>query len=127
MTNSFHDLFIILEQSGLTKQGIEQSDSRSSACRDNRISKIYHDVTLNGGISSGEFTDKGHVTSMDQCIGKCCASDSCNVAFVIKDTCFAVKCKTYDECGLKAAVSDYYNPRIAYVNWSPPKELTDGM
>lgn len=95
--------------------------AKPQTCKDIRVSKIYHDVTLKGGINSGEFTDKGHVTSIEECTAKCCAIDSCNVAFVIKDTCFAVKCKSYSDCELKPAVSDYYNPQIVYVSWSPPR------
>ena len=86
------------------------------------MSKIYREVTLKGGINSGEFMDKGHITDMLECIAKCCAQDTCNVAFVIKETCFAVKCKSYEDCGLKTAVSAYYKPMIAYVNWSPPQQ-----
>ena len=99
--------------------------TRDAACRDLRVSRVFHDVTLRGGISSGEFTDKGHVESIDECIAKCCSVDTCNLAFVIKDTCFAVKCKSYNDCGLKSAISEYYNPKIAYVNWSPPKDELD--
>jgi len=90
-----------------------------------RVSKVYRDVTLNGGINSGDFTDKGHVASMDECVSKCCDSDTCNVAFVIKDTCFLVKCKSYENCGLKSAISDYYSPKITYINWNPPKDLDE--
>ena len=90
-----------------------------------RVSKVYRDVTLNSGINSGDFTDKGHVANMDECVSKCCDSDTCNVAFVIKDTCFLVKCKSYDTCGLKSAISDYYSPKISYINWSPPKDLEE--
>lgn len=107
------------EQTGDTKALIT---TKPSSCKDVRVSKVYRDVTLKGGISSGDFTDKGHVTSMDECINKCCGTDTCNVAFVIKDTCFTVKCSSYDDCALKSAVSEYYSPKIAYINWNPPKD-----
>ena len=94
----------------------------SSTCSKSRLSKVYRNVTLRDGINSGEFTDRGSITNMDDCVKQCCADDNCNVAFVIKETCFTVKCKNYDTCSLKSAMSQYYNPRIAYVNWSPPKE-----
>lgn len=106
-------LLDIAKDSGL----LENAD----ACKNMRISKIYKEVTLKGGISSGEFIDKGHISDMTECINKCCAQDTCNVAFVIKETCFAVKCKSYEDCGLKPAVSQFYSPKIAYVNWSPPQ------
>lgn len=111
---------------GVTKGDISEKDEKEeggpSTCKDMRVSKVFRDVTLNGGISSGDFTDKGHVSSMDECVTKCCDAETCNVAFVIKDTCFLVKCKSYEHCGLKSAISKYYNPKIAYINWSPPKD-----
>ncbi|XP_065644692.1 uncharacterized protein LOC100203833 isoform X37 [Hydra vulgaris] len=102
-------------------------ESNKAACKDIRLSKVHHGVTLSGGINAGEFTDKGHVETMDECVERCCSSDSCNVAFVIKDTCFAVKCKSYNDCNLKSAMSEYYNPRIVFVNWSPPKDLGESV
>ncbi|XP_065681083.1 uncharacterized protein LOC100203833 isoform X13 [Hydra vulgaris] len=102
-------------------------ESNKAACKDMRLSKVHHGVTLSGGINAGEFTDKGHVETMDECVERCCSSDSCNVAFVIKDTCFAVKCKSYNDCNLKSAMSEYYNPRIVFVNWSPPKDLGESV
>ena len=95
---------------------------QSNVCTKSRISKVYRNVTLRDGINSGEFTDRGSVFNMEDCIKQCCSDDNCNLAFIIKDTCFTVKCKSYEACSLKAAISRYYNPRIAYVSWSPPKE-----
>lgn len=94
----------------------------SNACMKSRLSKVYRNVTLRDGIKSGEFTDRGSVSKMDDCVKQCCGDENCNLAFVIKETCFTVKCKGYDTCSLKPAVSRYYNPKIAFVNWSPPKD-----
>uniref|UniRef100_A0A7M5X7V4 Uncharacterized protein n=1 Tax=Clytia hemisphaerica TaxID=252671 RepID=A0A7M5X7V4_9CNID len=116
----------IATETGSTKGEISSSNEEST-CKDMRVSKIYNDVTLNGGINSGDFTDKGHVSSIDECVSKCCDTDTCNVAFVIKNTCFLVKCKSYDNCGLKSARSEYYSPKIAYINWNPPKDLDDAV
>lgn len=94
-------------------------------CRpDQLIFIIINDISYIG-INSGDFTDKGHVSDINECISKCCDTDTCNVAFVIKDTCFLVKCKSYQNCGLKSAISEYYSPKIAYINWNPPKDLDD--
>eukprot|EP00794_Sanderia_malayensis_P011221 gene11221-12400_t len=99
----------------------------SGVCAKSRISKIYQNITLKDGVKSGEFTDHGDVRSMNDCLKHCCSDDNCNLAFVIKTTCFTVKCRDYDSCSLKSAVSKYYNPRIAFVNWNPPRQnLGDG-
>lgn len=83
-------------------------------------------MTLRGGIKSGNFTDKGVVKNMDECSAFCCADEKCNVAFLIRDNCFLVSCKDYNSCQVKPALSEYYHPRLAYVNWSPPDEEIPG-
>ena len=112
------NVYFLVDSSGVSKSTLVESN----VCTKSRLSKVYRNVTLRDGINSGEFTDRGSVLNMEDCITQCCGDDNCNLAFVIKDTCFTVKCKSYDACTLKSAVSHYYNPRIAYVNWSPPKD-----
>lgn len=84
-------------------------------------------MTLRGGIKAGNFTDKGVVKNMDECSAFCCADERCSVAFLIRDNCFLVECKDYDSCKMKPALSEYYHPRLAYVNWSPPDDEIPGM
>ncbi len=105
-----------------SQNSIKSSVTLSGACSKSRVSKIYRNITLRDGVNAGEFTDRGNVKDMDGCLKHCCSDENCNLAFVIKETCFTVKCKNYEACSLKSAISKYYNPRIAYVNWSPPKE-----
>lgn len=83
-------------------------------------------MTLRGGIKAGNFTDKGVVKNMEECSAFCCADVQCNVAFLIRDNCFLVACKDYDSCKMKPALSEYYRPRMAYVNWSPPDDEIPG-
>lgn len=83
-------------------------------------------MTLRGGIKAGNFTDKGVVKNMAECSAFCCADEQCNVAFLIRDNCFLVACKDYDSCKMKPALSEYYRPRMAYVNWSPPDDEIPG-
>ena len=63
---------------------------------------------------------------MEECSAFCCADEQCNVAFLIRDNCFLVACKDYDSCKMKPALSEYYRPRMAYVNWSPPDDEIPG-
>ena len=83
-------------------------------------------MTLRGGIKAGNFTDKGVVKNMEECSAFCCADEQCNVAFLIRDNCFLVACKDYDSCKMKPALSEYYRPRMAFVNWSPPDDEIPG-
>nr|XP_058966247.1 uncharacterized protein LOC131792849 [Pocillopora verrucosa] len=94
----------------------------SDACDKLSVSNTIFNVTLRGGIKSGNFTDKGVVKHMDECSAYCCADGQCNVAFLIRDNCFLVSCKDYESCQIKPALSEYYHPRLAYVNWSPPDD-----
>ena len=92
------------------------------ACKDQSVSKTLFNVTLIAGIKSGTFTDKGLVRDMAECSSHCCSEDTCNVAFLIRDNCFLVACQDYESCHVKPALSEYYHPRLAYVNWSPPDQ-----
>ena len=96
------------------------------ACDKYSVSNTIYNVTLRGGIKSGNFTDKGVVKHMDECSAFCCADEKCNVAFLIRDNCFLVSCKDYNSCRVKPALSEYYHPRLAYVNWSPPDDEIPG-
>ena len=96
------------------------------ACSKLSVSNTIYNVTLRGGIKSGNFTDKGVVKNMDECSAFCCADERCNVAFLIRDNCFLVTCKDYGSCAMKPALSEYYHPRLAYVNWSPPDDEIPG-
>ncbi|XP_022798423.1 uncharacterized protein LOC111336565 isoform X1 [Stylophora pistillata] len=92
------------------------------ACDKLTVSNTIFNATLRGGIKSGNFTDKGVVKHMNECSAYCCADAQCNVAFLIRDNCFLVSCKDYESCQIKPALSEYYHPRLAYVNWSPPDD-----
>ncbi|XP_015765053.1 PREDICTED: uncharacterized protein LOC107343965 [Acropora digitifera] len=92
------------------------------SCSQYTVSNTVYNVTLSGGIKAGNFTDKGVVKSMGECTAFCCSDERCNVAFLIRNNCFTVACKNYDSCKMKPALSEYYHPRLAYVNWSPPDD-----
>ena len=96
------------------------------SCSQYTVSNTVYNVTLSGGIKAGNFTDKGVVKNMDECAAFCCSDERCNVAFLIRNNCFTVACKNYDSCKMKPALSEYYHPRLAYVNWSPPDDEIPG-
>ncbi|KAK3699402.1 hypothetical protein QZH41_018563 [Actinostola sp. cb2023] len=93
-----------------------------SSCNSLNVTPTMYNVTLIGGVKSGKFTDKGMVNNMDDCKAYCCAEDSCNVAFLIRTNCFLVTCKDYETCKVKQAMSDYYHPKLAFINWNPPDD-----
>lgn len=57
---------------------------------------IFNDVSLKGGKKAGKFQIMARTNDMRTCIQKCCASPSCQVAWLLGDYCYSVAC--YDKC-----------------------------
>lgn len=57
---------------------------------------IFSDVSLKGGHKAGKFELLAGAKDMRSCIQKCCASPSCQVAWLLGDHCYSVAC--YDKC-----------------------------
>ncbi|XP_068744781.1 neurogenic locus Notch protein-like isoform X1 [Montipora capricornis] len=59
---------------------------------------IQHDVTLRGGIKSGNFTKLGYLRDMQTCIDACCQDEQCDVAFMPGHVCYSVSCFSAKLC-----------------------------
>ena len=59
---------------------------------------IKHDVTLRGGIKSGNFTKLGYLRDMQTCIDACCQDEKCDVAFMPGHVCYSVSCFSTKLC-----------------------------
>ena len=53
---------------------------------------------------------------MDLCTRHCCLRKSCDLAFMIRDTCYLVKCANGLLCKTKKARPSNMNPRICFVS-----------
>ena len=53
---------------------------------------IFSDVSLKGGHKAGKFELLTGAKDMRSCIQKCCASPSCQVAWLLGDHCYSVAC-----------------------------------
>ena len=74
-------------------------------------------MTLFGGINAGNFTDFGKRKNMSHCISSCCQQKRCDVAFMLGNDCYGVKCKTKHLCGTTPAKHvKKYRPRLAYMH-----------
>ncbi|KAL9958736.1 hypothetical protein ACROYT_G035791 [Oculina patagonica] len=69
------------------------SSSNGGACPHGAI---FSDVSLRGGHKAGKFELLAGAKDMRSCIQKCCASPSCQVAWLLGDHCYSVAC--YDKC-----------------------------
>ena len=85
---------------------------------------ISYDVTLKGGLNAGNFTPTGTVDSMETCVRKCCESQSCDVAFMLKDSCYTVGCVSEELCEEVPAPSSAYYPRLSFVRRDPNDDRT---
>ena len=63
---------------------------------------------------------------MNECIRSCCQKKYCDVAFMLGNDCYGVKCKTRHLCGTTPAKQvKKYRPRLAYMH-SDIENITAG-
>ena len=89
---------------------------KTSSCSS---SKIYPNVTLLGGIKSGNFTSLGKTKNMQECIGKSCDLGHGDMAFMLGSYCYSVSCYSDRVCQTIPAQPSKFYPRIAFLKWAP--------
>lgn len=80
--------------------------------------EVMYNVKLRGGLLSGKFTDIGKVRSIKTCIRYCCQTQKkCDLAFLLKDRCYLVKCYNEERCQALPSPSIHYNfeQKMAFV------------
>lgn len=80
-----------------------------------RPSVVSYDVTLRGGLSAGKFTPVGHVDSMEACVNLCCHRNTCDIALMLRDSCYSITCASEELCEEVPAPSSDFYPRLSYV------------
>lgn len=80
------------------------------------VTRPQYNVTLIGGIKSGTFSEAQHVKDMDLCTRHCCLRKQCDLAFMIRDSCYLVQCANEMLCKTKKARPSNMNPRISFVS-----------
>lgn len=78
-------------------------------------SAVQDDVTLRGGIAKEGVQDAGIVVDINECIGLCCRSTSCSVAFMLKDNCFLLPCTDTQLCQAVKLPTKRLDTRLAFV------------
>lgn len=77
---------------------------------------INHGMTVRGGFRAGKFTEHGILPDIDACVERCCESLSCDLALVIGDSCFTLKCDSKELCEMVPAQNaDYLQPKLIYL------------
>jgi len=78
-------------------------------------SRLYHHVTLTGGLRAGNFTRLAEHVDMEDCAQQCCAQRSCNLAILMRDTCFGLHCSSPELCSTRPARLRGFSLKIMYI------------
>ena len=78
-------------------------------------SNLIYDMTLRGGLNAGNFTDNGKFESIQQCVDFCCKESHCDLALMLLDHCFTVRCHNRHLCESVPSKTAKYRSRIVYV------------
>ena len=91
--------------------------SLKSMCR---LGNVYRNRDLIGGLGAGNFTDKGSVETIEECMKICCGIKDCSVAYMVENNCFAITCKEQKQCKtfIKSPLEN--SPVIGFVDRSKP-------
>lgn len=63
------------------------------------------------------------VDKMDDCIGHCCGSKRCDVAFMVNKNCYLVKCHDSDSCELKRSENPKFDTMLSMVSKTKGKTI----
>ena len=73
---------------------MEEHESTPTRTRNCKPSKITRNTKLTGA----KLTDMGTVDDLEDCIKHCCSKDSCDVAYMEEQKCYAVQCQDGLQC-----------------------------
>lgn len=95
------------------------SELTKAATRENATcmanGSVYHKWTFRGGLKAGKFARIDDVTSLVDCVTKCCDVEACDVAIIKGSTCFSLTCKSKKLCELRPAKLGTFDLTIAFV------------
>ena len=86
-----------------------------------RNSKLYRHVSLKGGLRSGNFTRLAQHADMADCAEKCCAKAGCDVAILMRTSCFGLRCASVKLCGTRPARLRNFSLKIMYIHRENPE------
>ena len=79
------------------------------------FSEVLHNATLRGNLQSGKFSDRGEMDDIRQCVRLCCMLKGCDLAFMLKQKCFTVQCRSKYLCEPVQAKSVTFSPMLCYI------------
>ena len=97
---------------------LELISSDKTPCRK---SAVNYNVTLSKGAKAGKYYKMTGINKMDECLGHCCGSKRCDVAFMVNKNCYLVKCFNSDSCALKQSDNPKFDTMLSVVSKSNTK------
>ncbi|XP_032226502.2 uncharacterized protein LOC5502348 isoform X2 [Nematostella vectensis] len=67
-------------------------------------SAVDYNVTLAKGRKAGKYFKINDVHNIDACLRECCGAKRCDVAFMVRDTCYLVQCFSAESCDVTQSV-----------------------
>ena len=104
----------------LTDAKLELISSDKTPCGK---SSVNYNVTLAKGAKAGTYYKMATVDKMDDCIGHCCGSKRCDVAFMVNKNCYLVKCHNSDSCELKRSENSKFDTMLSMVSKTKGKTI----
>lgn len=104
----------------LSDAKLELISSGDTPCRK---SSVNYNVTLTRGAKAGTYYKMAGAKMMDDCVGHCCRSKRCDVAFMVNKNCYLVKCHDSDSCELKRSDNPKFDTMLSVVSKSKAKTI----
>ena len=79
--------------------------------------KIFHNVTLIGGMKAANITSLGKASNMQECIGMSCDYGQGDLVLMLEQNCYTVKCVNERVCQTAPAQPSKFFSRVAYLKW----------
>lgn len=91
---------------------LELFDLEHSQCNE---SSINYNIVFQNGHHAGTFQKEADITDMVSCIEKCCQTQDCDVAFMSRENCYLVDCRSNDSCRTKHLKRPKYETMLSFV------------
>ena len=85
-----------------------------------KLGDVYRNRDLIGGLGAGNFTDKGLVDTIEDCMRICCAVKHCSVAYMVERNCFTIRCNEKEQCKTFVKSPEENSPVIGFVDRLKP-------
>ena len=76
---------------------------------------VWRNMFFRAGHHAGEFRQARNISSVRTCAENCCNSTSCDVAYIVENICFLVKCRDESSCEPVYLHNFEYSSSLVYI------------